>query len=119
MTDHILNKIVRENVVNLRFKNMQRRVYDAINVMHAVGVIQKNKSNLRFIDRTSHVKKDNSNNSTDPVEYENTIKSLKEKLNLKFSEINKKQHELAALSSKVNISYNIFLVISFFQIDYF
>jgi len=103
VTDHILNKIVKENLVHLRFKNMQRRVYDAINVMHAVGVIEKNKSNLRFITKTNQMKKDNENNNSDLAKYENIIKSLKEKLNIKFSDINKKQHELAALSSKVFI----------------
>jgi hypothetical protein len=82
---------------------MQRRVYDAINVMHAVGVIEKNKSNLRFITKTNQIKKDNENNITDFTKPENIVKSLKEKLNIKFSDINKKQHELAALSSKVFI----------------
>lgn len=82
---------------------MQRRVYDAINVMHAVGVIEKNKSNLRFITKTNQIKKDNENNITDFTKSENIVKSLKEKQNIKFSDINKKQHELAALSSKVYI----------------
>ena len=34
--------------MNISFKNIQRRVYDAINVISAVGLISKNKTNLVY-----------------------------------------------------------------------
>ena len=34
--------------INISFKNIQRRVYDAINVISAVGLISKYKTNLIY-----------------------------------------------------------------------
>lgn len=99
VTEHIINKITLNNLKNIRFKNIQRRVYDAINVMQAVGLISKNKSNLNFVNKSTSIM--NLKTKSSPVKTENLIKFLKEKLNYKCGEINKKQHELSALCSRV------------------
>ena len=41
------NQINKKNV-EISYKNIQRRVYDAINVISAVGLISKKKSNLVY-----------------------------------------------------------------------
>jgi hypothetical protein len=41
------NQIGKKNS-EITFKNIQRRVYDAINVISAVGLISKKKSNLVY-----------------------------------------------------------------------
>ena len=48
VTEHILNdlKIQRKDD---QFKNIQRRVYDSINVMSAAGVIKKDNKEIRFL----------------------------------------------------------------------
>jgi hypothetical protein len=43
----MLNQI-KKRQINISFKNIQRRVYDAINVISAVGLISKNKANLVY-----------------------------------------------------------------------
>lgn len=39
---------MRNNGESISFKNIQRRVYDAINVLSAIGIISKLKSNLIY-----------------------------------------------------------------------
>ena len=47
VTKHIENQI--KNIgVSITFKNIQRRVYDALNVLSAIGIISKQKSNLVY-----------------------------------------------------------------------
>jgi hypothetical protein len=111
VTEHILEHL-KNFQTKLSFKNVQRRVYDAINVMNAVGILYKDKNCLYF--------KGNNMNMTTKVKdpsatsQERRTKMMKEKLNAKCEEINKKQHELSALCSKVNIHKIIlFLVIPF------
>ena len=46
-TQFILKHISQEDS-NISFKNIQRRVYDAINVMTAIGLITKDKASLNY-----------------------------------------------------------------------
>ena len=95
VTEYILRHL-KKSQTNLSFKNIQRRVYDAINVMNAVGIIRKDKNILVFkgkMNFTEGIK----TGKTKP----NDLKSLKEKIKLKRSSINNKQHELVGLCSKV------------------
>ena len=48
VTNHILD-VLSSKKVKLNYKNIQRRVYDAINVMCAIGLINKEKGNITFI----------------------------------------------------------------------
>lgn len=38
--------------MNFDFKNVQRRVYDALNVLHALGMITKDRNRIQFIHDT-------------------------------------------------------------------
>ena len=49
VTTHIKNVIYSKNKNQPNQKNIQRRVYDAINVMCAAGLIKKNKQEIQFI----------------------------------------------------------------------
>ena len=48
VTTYIKN-IIQSNDNQLNQKNIQRRVYDAINVISAIGLIEKNKQKIKFI----------------------------------------------------------------------
>ncbi|MCQ2819476.1 MAG: E2F family transcription factor [archaeon] len=48
VTNHIL-KILKEKGNKLNYKNIQRRVYDAINVMCAIGIIKKSKGFISIV----------------------------------------------------------------------
>lgn len=37
-----------EEVVDAEFKNIQRRVYDALNVLHALSIISKNRNEIKY-----------------------------------------------------------------------
>lgn len=39
----------RKLKMNFDFKNVQRRVYDALNVLHALGMITKDRNRIEFI----------------------------------------------------------------------
>jgi hypothetical protein len=84
---------------DMSFKNIQRRVYDAINVMHAIGLLDKEKNVLYYKGDTNFKNKFVANSS----KKHNNV--LKDKINQKASIINRKQHELMALYCKVNISH--------------
>lgn len=48
VTNHILN-ILSSKGNKLNYKNIQRRVYDAINVMNAIGIISKDKGLINYL----------------------------------------------------------------------
>ena len=48
VTEHILNDLNIQRKDD-QFKNIQRRVYDSINVMSAAGVIKKDNKEIRFL----------------------------------------------------------------------
>jgi predicted CopG family antitoxin len=94
VTEYIL-KHLEKSQTNLSFKNIQRRVYDAINVMNAVGIIRKEKNNLLFRGGIS-------NTCLGRAKNKNEKKNLKEKIKNKINSINSKQHELIGLCTKVS-----------------
>jgi formaldehyde-activating enzyme involved in methanogenesis len=111
VTQYILTQLKMDQT-DKSFKNIQRRVYDAINVMNAAGILEKDKNNLYFKSNVynSNYKKD----KNDKIYYYdllsstcssnnkiNSDQSLKETVNLKTQEINRKQHELMTIATKV------------------
>lgn len=101
---HILSDLKSE----INFKNIQRRVYDALNVMIAIGLVEKKNNKLTYIaeegaklqTRSSAEMSSNVTNvgssigSTSPT----TVSCLDQyKL-----DINNKQHQLIGICAKVN-----------------
>lgn len=41
-------EIYKENKIESDFKNVQRRVYDALNVLSALGIIQKDRNRIQY-----------------------------------------------------------------------
>lgn len=91
MTQYILT-ILKPSINNLSFKNIQRRVYDAINVMHAIGLLDKDKNNLYY--------KGNFQVSNG-MSQEKQVSALKAKSNNISIDIIQKQKDLITLCSKV------------------
>lgn len=94
-----LNDIIIANINNsekksesLTEKNIQRRVYDAINVMNAIGVIKKDKSYLNFQGKMDLKNFQNSRNS---------VSKLKEEIEKKKNDIKEKKEQLLAFYTKV------------------
>ena len=52
ITEYVLNYLKPGSDEKIQ-KNIQRRVYDSINVMNAAGLIQKNKQQIKYIPRKS------------------------------------------------------------------
>jgi predicted CopG family antitoxin len=94
VTEYILEHL-KKSQNNLSFKNIQRRVYDAINVMNAVGIIYKDRNNLMFRGGMENLRLGSK------PKPKNESKILKEKIKNKINSINSKQHELVALCTKV------------------
>lgn len=93
VTEYIL-KLLKKTHFNLSFKNIQRRVYDAINVMCAIGILKKDKNNLYFQGGksiNSYILKSNKK------EKEN----LREPVKNQRQQINDRQRDLVVLCSKV------------------
>ena len=98
VTTHIKNVIYSKNKNQPNQKNIQRRVYDAINVMCAAGLIKKNKQEIQFI---GHNAEENGlNNFNDGInldekkEEEKRKNLIKNYLTLKFYEKYNKLDEL-------------------------
>ncbi len=108
VTEYILSQL-RKSQTNLSFKNIQRRVYDAINVMSAVGILKKDKNDLIFKGIRGFI----SIPSKSKRKRVNTLKDLKEMVKQKKSLINTKQHELVGMCTKVIVNY----IIIFIQIN--
>ena len=84
ITKYIINSLQPENEDKLIEKNIQRRVYDSINVMNSLGIIEKNKQNIKYIP----IKKNN-NSEKNKVSYLkeiniNEIRNKNEKENDEF-----------------------------------
>ena len=62
VTEHIKNVLQPKKNDQSNQKNIQRRVYDAINVMCAVGLIKKNKQEIQFLKKFKNEKNNNSIN---------------------------------------------------------
>ena len=57
VTEYIKNILQSKKNAQINQKNIQRRVYDAINVMCAVGLIKKNKQKIQFLQKNNKEKK--------------------------------------------------------------
>ena len=62
VTSHIKNIIQTKSNNQPNQKNIQRRVYDAINVICAAGLIKKNKQEIQFINYKSQLNNINNTN---------------------------------------------------------
>ena len=78
-------------------KNIQRRVYDSINIMGAIGRIKKNKQMIEYIEYKNENNKDNNN--------ENIIITQNES-NTKYSKIDKNQKE-EIINGQINNKENM------------
>lgn len=97
VTQYILNTLkIDQNAKS--FKNIQRRVYDSINVMAAADIINKEKCNLFFKGLNKSCEKKNQ-----AKKIKKQFDNLKEKIKLKSQNINDKQHQLVTLTCKVNL----------------
>ena len=90
VTDHIKNVLKSKKNDQLNQKNIQRRVYDAINVMCAVGLIKKNKQKIQFLKKNFFENRNNNlndeiniseNNQEENKEKKDNDEKIKEKLN--------------------------------------
>ena len=93
VTNHIL-EVLSSKKAKLNYKNIQRRVYDAINVMCAIGLINKEKGNITFISNDDKIlNKENSNIIN--FNKENNLENNQDiKINLIKNNIKEKQNEL-------------------------
>lgn len=93
VTEYIKNILQSKKNAQINQKNIQRRVYDAINVMCAVGLIKKNKQKIQFLQKNNKENKDNINKelNIDEKENINIDREVKEKLN----ELEEKRKQLA------------------------
>jgi hypothetical protein len=99
LNDTIISKISNseKKSESLTEKNIQRRVYDAINVMNAIGLIKKEKSILNF-----QGKMDMKNFEAQ----KNSAAKFKEEIEKKKNEIKEKKEKLLTFYTKVfNANY--------------
>ena len=105
ITEYVINSLQPENDNKTIQKNIQRRVYDSINVLNALGLIKKNKQNINYIpilnknenDKISNIKEKNINE----------IKNEKnnEEINLKKIEYFEKLKKLKMLQKELIRKY--------------
>jgi hypothetical protein len=108
VTTHIKNIIQSKNNNQPNQKNIQRRVYDAINVMCAVGLIKKNKQEIQYINY-----KNKENNS---INLNNVINLNEEKEEEKTDEIEEKiRAKTNELDEKRKILTKNYLTIKFYE----
>ena len=97
VTSHIKNVIYSKNNSQPNQKNIQRRVYDAINVMCAAGLIRKNRQEIQFIKRTDQENHNHgANDETNSNEKKEEEKSdeIEEKIKAKIKELEDKRKKL-------------------------
>jgi hypothetical protein len=117
VTDYIKNALHSKKNDQPNQKNIQRRVYDAINVMSAVGLIKKNRQEIQFLKKIN--KKNNiiniNNNIINENEKSNVNREIKDenkevekKIKEKTKELEEKRKNLikAYLSLKFYEKYN-------------
>ena len=107
VTTHIKN-IIQSNNNQPNQKNIQRRVYDAINVMCAVGLIKKNKQEIKFINYKNKNNAIKSINDINEEKEEEKSDETEEKINEKNNELQKKRNQLikSYLTLKFYEKYN-------------
>ena len=94
LNDDIITKIhtSEKKTESLTEKNIQRRVYDAINVMNAIGIIKKEKAILNFQGKI---------NVGDFEDSKHSVEKLKEKIANKKNDLKEKKNELLTIYTKV------------------
>ena len=107
VTTHIKN-IIQSNNNQPNQKNIQRRVYDAINVMCAVGLIKKNKQEIKFINYKNKNNAIKSINDINEEKEEEKSDETEEKINEKNNELQEKRNQLikSYLTLKFYEKYN-------------
>ena len=107
VTTHIKN-IIQSNNNQPNQKNIQRRVYDAINVMCAVGLIKKNKQEIKFINYKNKNNAIKSINDINEEKEEEKSDETQEKINEKNNELQEKRNQLikSYLTLKFYEKYN-------------
>ena len=99
VTEYIKNRLQSKKNDQLNQKNIQRRVYDAINVMCAIGLIKKNKQKIQILFKNPQKKDINNLNEeikeNDKEEEENEEKmDDDERIKKKEKELEEKTKEL-------------------------
>ena len=107
VTTHIKD-IIQSNNNQPNQKNIQRRVYDAINVMCAVGLIKKNKQEIKFINYKNKNNAIKSINNINEEKEEEKSDETQEKINEKNNELQEKRNQLikSYLTLKFYEKYN-------------
>ena len=107
VTTHIKN-IIQSNNNQPNQKNIQRRVYDAINVMCAVGLIKKNKQEIKFINYKNKNNAIKCINDINEEKEEEKNDETEEKINEKNNELQEKRNQLikSYLTLKFYEKYN-------------
>ena len=107
VTTHIKN-IIQSNNNQPNQKNIQRRVYDAINVMCAVGLIKKNKQEIKFINYKNKNNALKCINDINEEKEEEKSDETEEKINEKNNELQEKRNQLikSYLTLKFYEKYN-------------
>ena len=107
VTTHIKN-IIQSNNNQPNQKNIQRRVYDAINVMCAVGLIKKNKQEIKFINYKNKNNALKCINDINEEKEEEKSDETEEKINEKNIELQEKRNQLikSYLTLKFYEKYN-------------
>jgi hypothetical protein len=100
VTNYIKNILQPRKNDKTNQKNIQRRVYDAINVMSAAGLIKKNRQEIQFI------KKDNSEKNNNIINDKNFSHTDKKERNCDIEEkIESKTKELEEWRSQLKDKY--------------
>jgi len=97
VTNHIKNVIYSKNNNQPNQKNIQRRVYDAINVMCAAGLIKKNRQEIQFIkNKAEESKLDDVDEGDEQKKKKEKEKNdeIDEKIKQKSSELEEKNKKL-------------------------
>ena len=85
VTNHIVNLLNSTNNMSMSFKNIQRRVYDAINVMASIGLVHKENNVITYLNVNKITKE-----------------KAKEQISTLKTEINNKQINLISKLSEIN-----------------
>ena len=97
VTEHIKNVFKSKKNDQSNQKNIQRRVYDAINVMCAVGLIRKNKQQIQFLKKnnlTSNIIRINNDLDESQINDEDKSDEIDKKIQEKMEELEQKRKEL-------------------------
>ena len=102
VTEHVKNVLQPKKNDQSNQKNIQRRVYDAINVMCAAGLIRKNKQEIQFLKKLNKEKNNiiNNNNINKnenkhfSIEIKEEKKYTDEKVKEKLEELEEERKEL-------------------------